>query len=1155
MMTLKRSNDAHVVRQVLGGDRTAFGTLVERYSSYVYGVAYAHLRNQADAEDVTQDVFLSAFKSLHTLRERARFGRWLVTLAKNRSRDVLKRRRVAEAAPEKMEAQPVRPSPEREEVHALLREQLATLDDDDREVLVLHYFSGSKAREVAALLGISRAAASKRIQRARAALGERLVTVLGDDLTREERPRERNKRLMGLVAGAPVLWEASGSAAAATVAGGTFTAATLGKLSLAGVVLAVVLTASFVALRDNDSPSVALADEKPVTLPDAQPGNLDITVTSAALRSEPVDTTEARESEPAAAESASLAADIGVVRGVVIDPRGQPVVGARVTLERRQSYAPWLRDLGPYRRTLSTDASGAFRFDAFPLLFHATDKAGIREYVLSAELGNLCCQANLCGHHIFRETFVELALHENAFLAGQVVDSRGMPVAGARVAVRDMTPTATISRYSIPDPVATDSDGQFRYTHLLPGAYKLAIQGLETPSYETNRDDILVKMDPGATVSCQLVEEDSGNALPGLEVFFEGCGAQETNEDGFVIFPGVSEGDYVVFPQKGPYVLASGRETIAVTDSATPLDVRLMVRHGATLSGRVLDAGTGEPVAGVRIGASVERASYSIRGTESEADGTFRLEGLSVGAYNVHASIGFTELSEAQIEVQSLDADMLADIRVGPIAHVRGRVVNESGAPLGLASVMLQPADGKRPETAFTDEDGGFEARICEDQGGILVQALHAAGVSETVGPLDPTKQSLGDLVLTVSQGGRIQGRVVGLDSAGVAGTYVTVAPTAPSAANLFPVDVIEDFLAYGHCTTSPSIGVKTQRNVREHFALGPLVPGTYAVAAYAHGRMQEVPIASTTVSLAPGESIGDLLLTCGPGEGAAVEGFVTLNGAPCAGQRVRWDAVRDTGHVESDEEGRFRITGLASGHMTLTCRKIAQEDGFDVTHETRQSLSLDGADTVTVNLDLITGDGTIEGRVAVNGEPAEDAYLYVKLLPYPSPQKTSTRTNGAGDYRMSGLVPGVYHVYMLKSLGDPAGDIGVSREAEVEVVNGQTVRLDFRVQTGFFQGSLSGLRAGEGGIVAVVPGEVTVDRIDAETLAVLERETVAKKEMAEPGPFAFADIAPGLYTVFYAAYPAAEEDTATALAQARCFSILVEIQEGQTTEAVLVLE
>lgn len=75
--------DGEIVRRVLQGRRDEFGLLVERYLPAVQAVAYAHTGNRADAQDIAQETFLTAYQRLHTLREVGSLGAWLTTIARN----------------------------------------------------------------------------------------------------------------------------------------------------------------------------------------------------------------------------------------------------------------------------------------------------------------------------------------------------------------------------------------------------------------------------------------------------------------------------------------------------------------------------------------------------------------------------------------------------------------------------------------------------------------------------------------------------------------------------------------------------------------------------------------------------------------------------------------------------------------------------------------------------------------------------------------------------------------------------------------------------------------------------------------------------------------------------------------------------------------
>jgi len=80
-------SDDELVELALGGDRTAFGELVDRHQQAVFLTALGALRSREDAEDVTQDTFIRAFRELARFRREASFRTWALTIAWNLVRD------------------------------------------------------------------------------------------------------------------------------------------------------------------------------------------------------------------------------------------------------------------------------------------------------------------------------------------------------------------------------------------------------------------------------------------------------------------------------------------------------------------------------------------------------------------------------------------------------------------------------------------------------------------------------------------------------------------------------------------------------------------------------------------------------------------------------------------------------------------------------------------------------------------------------------------------------------------------------------------------------------------------------------------------------------------------------------------------------------
>ena len=219
MFALLKQSDARQVRKVLAGHREAFGPLVERYLPAVYAVAYAQTGNHADAEDAAQEAFLSAFQSLHTLREPGKFEGWVVAIARRAAAKLRERKSPIETSGAGAMDESTTPDPARQELRRLLREAIEGLDDEPREVLLLHYFAGLSAAEIAGALDITREAAKKRLQRARHTLSDNLLAVVGDEAPPDTAYQKQRTAIMGLVGASVVAW---GSGAAAAGAGGVW---------------------------------------------------------------------------------------------------------------------------------------------------------------------------------------------------------------------------------------------------------------------------------------------------------------------------------------------------------------------------------------------------------------------------------------------------------------------------------------------------------------------------------------------------------------------------------------------------------------------------------------------------------------------------------------------------------------------------------------------------------------------------------------------------------------------------------------------------------------------------------------------------------------------------------------------------------------------
>ena len=183
-------DDRELLARAQGGDMSAFEALVGRHEEKVYGLALRMTRSEADAAEIAQDTFLSAYQHLSEFRGEAAFGSWVHRIAANNALMRLRRQKVLDivnddlAGPEFTDRGSLAEVPEsdwskRADDKILDEElgraiQLATdaLPEGYREVFLLKDVEGLSYEEISEMAGISIPAVKSRLHRARLALRE-----------------------------------------------------------------------------------------------------------------------------------------------------------------------------------------------------------------------------------------------------------------------------------------------------------------------------------------------------------------------------------------------------------------------------------------------------------------------------------------------------------------------------------------------------------------------------------------------------------------------------------------------------------------------------------------------------------------------------------------------------------------------------------------------------------------------------------------------------------------------------------------------------------------------------------------------------------------------------------------------------------------------
>lgn len=173
-----------LIQQSKEGDPDAFNQLVERYQGQVYNVSLRMLGNPQDAEDLTQETFVLAWKAIPRFKG-GNFRAWILRIASNACTDVLRSRKgrrvdpMDEVFPDYNPLQSEAEAPEdhvlREEVSHFISEQLLLLSEEQRLVIILADLQGLSYEEIAQVTRCSIGTVKSRLSRARSNLRDLLL--------------------------------------------------------------------------------------------------------------------------------------------------------------------------------------------------------------------------------------------------------------------------------------------------------------------------------------------------------------------------------------------------------------------------------------------------------------------------------------------------------------------------------------------------------------------------------------------------------------------------------------------------------------------------------------------------------------------------------------------------------------------------------------------------------------------------------------------------------------------------------------------------------------------------------------------------------------------------------------------------------------------
>ncbi len=183
------TNDQTYINRTLKGDTNAFSFLVEQYKGMVYSLALKMMKNREEAEEVSQDTFIKAYKKLDKFKGESKFSTWLYKITYRNCLDAIKKNKekyrndtIDEITINKIsEAENILENLERKERAAVMNTCLLKLPEEERSILWMFYFEELSLKEIITVTDLSEANVKVKLHRAR----KRLLTIVKRDVEPE----------------------------------------------------------------------------------------------------------------------------------------------------------------------------------------------------------------------------------------------------------------------------------------------------------------------------------------------------------------------------------------------------------------------------------------------------------------------------------------------------------------------------------------------------------------------------------------------------------------------------------------------------------------------------------------------------------------------------------------------------------------------------------------------------------------------------------------------------------------------------------------------------------------------------------------------------------------------------------------------------------
>jgi len=1015
-----RSDDEKLVSQTLAGDRDAFGVLVHKYQEMVYAYAFQKVRNEEDAQDVTQEVFWRAYHGLYQLRHPHRFRSWLYTIMSNeckrRLMSVIKTRQretaLANATDDALRIEPAHAVPT-EGWRVDLEQAISELPDDNRIAVSMFYMGDSSLKEISEFLGVSVNTVKGKLYRARQQLGNALSERYGSLLKSHKLKGGFLMQFMEQIRHIPSPTMAS-----------SWSSTAIGKILFSLVMTVCILIG--VARYGSDSPTiqpmnrVGMGSTEVVLLASISGATRSsVPVASIQAENHPPTTSNhasgdqgrqlvARRVTPGGADEtqrSAVVAEAGteklIFSGRVVDNNGIPVAAAEVLYSIK---------FNPSESVTRTEVDGTFRFEFLRPELKRWDRVSIVAMHPDHAIGWQSLQPQ-------STTDVEIQLTTPGIISGKIMNEADEPIQNAEARIQYLFSAnwrpgvrgggVGLGIDEIPSPPAkTDTNGLF-VLRGLPENVKTNLE-IKGPGYAqemhfqvpVDTKGLEFRLKPEGRIEGRLTYANTGAPVKDASVALQGIhpttgwGRANVDANGNYFLKNLPAGMYNLYLNEGPEGwTAVAKELIRVTEGQTVSQIDLTLVRGGFITGRVIDQDTNEPIVNHHISfhdAARPESQAAVHGTETDETGGYRFR-AAPGRAKVYTSApkDYQDVGQVKKYVEVVEAATVAvDFQFSKGIELMGRILTETGEPVVGARITDMQVWHREYDTS--DKLGVFTVGGLQTGQSLNLKAEHSG------------LRLRGKAEVKVQSGASVEIQMEQYEQVKISGRVVNRAGEPMPSVNISLMRW-EPQLRRGRSRIVTVTGGSGW--FRE---IGLIVGDEYVISAKAEGyREAKTEKFTATTEMT---QIADLVLSP-VGSQFFIEGRVTdTSGVPVRGARVLTQQSSELWEARTDKNGDYRLEGLSMAVIIA----LAIDHPEYAHHQFKILKTNQHHDLV-----LVKADGYLTGKVVdVDGKPIERARVGVE-----------TEEESSSGYIYRGVRTNVQGEFELKHIKAPIVSINVSHD------------------------------------------------------------------------------------------------------------------------------